>query len=212
MLSYVCQKHWAVHVSDVFYVHTHTYFLSQYCTQRRFYGRLFSFSVVLSATQWTGGSEDHVTLKTGVMILKIQLRITGINYIFQRIHIKTAILNSKNILEFDCIFNQLNAALVSRKHLVSQYLSPNSSSPHLRQKSIRFRETLTITHSEWNGVQSSDRSVMWSHDSIHVWVTAPNQSQWINLSSHERILNQEEMLIILYIKHNSFLSPEWRCI
>ncbi len=27
-------------------------------------------------------SEDHVTLKTGVMMLKIQLRITEINYIF----------------------------------------------------------------------------------------------------------------------------------
>ncbi len=26
-------------------------------------------------------SEDHVTLKTGVMMLKIQLRITEINYI-----------------------------------------------------------------------------------------------------------------------------------
>ncbi len=27
-------------------------------------------------------SEDHVTLKTGVMMLKIQLRITEIKYIF----------------------------------------------------------------------------------------------------------------------------------
>ncbi len=32
-------------------------------------------------------SEDHVTLKTGVMMLKIQLRITGINYILLYIHI-----------------------------------------------------------------------------------------------------------------------------
>ncbi len=31
-------------------------------------------------------SEDHVTLKTAVMMLKIQLRITGINYILQNIH------------------------------------------------------------------------------------------------------------------------------
>ncbi len=28
-------------------------------------------------------SEDHVTLKTAVMMLKIQLRITGKNYIIQ---------------------------------------------------------------------------------------------------------------------------------
>ncbi len=33
-------------------------------------------------------SEDHVTLKTGVMMLKIQLRITEINYIWTDIHIE----------------------------------------------------------------------------------------------------------------------------
>ncbi len=33
-------------------------------------------------------SEDHVTLKTGVMMLKIQLRITGIKYILQYIQIE----------------------------------------------------------------------------------------------------------------------------
>ncbi len=33
-------------------------------------------------------SEDHVTLKTGVMMLKIQIYITVINYILQYIHIK----------------------------------------------------------------------------------------------------------------------------
>ncbi len=31
-------------------------------------------------------SEDHVTLKSGVMMLKIQLRITEINYSLQHIH------------------------------------------------------------------------------------------------------------------------------
>ncbi len=33
-------------------------------------------------------SEDHVTLKTGVMMLEIQLRITGTNYILTYIHIE----------------------------------------------------------------------------------------------------------------------------
>ncbi len=33
-------------------------------------------------------SEDHVTLKTGVMMLKIQLGITEINYNLIYIHIK----------------------------------------------------------------------------------------------------------------------------
>ncbi len=48
-------------------------------------------------------SEDHVTLKTGVMMLKIQLRITEINYSLQYIHIETAILHCTNyfvILQF----------------------------------------------------------------------------------------------------------------
>ncbi len=34
-------------------------------------------------------SEDHVTQKTGVIMLKIQLRITEINYILQYIQIET---------------------------------------------------------------------------------------------------------------------------
>ncbi len=35
-------------------------------------------------------SEDHVTLKTGVMMLKIQLRITEINYILKYIYIENS--------------------------------------------------------------------------------------------------------------------------
>ncbi len=38
-------------------------------------------------------SEDHVTLKTGVMMLKIQLRITEINYILQYIQIENTYFN-----------------------------------------------------------------------------------------------------------------------
>ncbi len=45
-------------------------------------------------------SEDHVTLKTGVLMLKIQLCITGINYILKYIKIVN-ILNSNNILQND---------------------------------------------------------------------------------------------------------------
>ncbi len=33
-------------------------------------------------------SEDHVTLKTGVMMLKIQLYFTGINYILKYIQLE----------------------------------------------------------------------------------------------------------------------------
>ncbi len=38
-------------------------------------------------------SEDHVTLKTAVMMLKIQRCITEINYSLTHIHIETAILH-----------------------------------------------------------------------------------------------------------------------
>jgi len=38
-------------------------------------------------------SEDHVTLKTGVMMLKIQLCITGINYSLTYIHIENSCFN-----------------------------------------------------------------------------------------------------------------------
>ncbi len=58
-------------------------------------------------------SEDHVTLKTGVMMLKIQLRITEINYTLKYIKMedkdtRTTCHNTKNILrkfsfEFDIV-------------------------------------------------------------------------------------------------------------
>ncbi len=49
-------------------------------------------------------SEDHVTLKTGVMMLKIQLHITGINYILTDIHKETVILNYNNISLFFLLY------------------------------------------------------------------------------------------------------------
>ncbi len=63
-------------------------------------------------------SEDHVTLKTGEMMIKIQRCITEINYILTYIYIKkkTAILNSKNISQYDCfscVLAQINAVLLN---------------------------------------------------------------------------------------------------
>ncbi len=57
-------------------------------------------------------SEDHVTLKTGVIMLKIHLRITEINDIWTYYHIQV-ILNCNNISHFYYwpIFDQINAAL-----------------------------------------------------------------------------------------------------
>ncbi len=51
-------------------------------------------------------SEDHVTLKTGVMMLKIQLRITEINYSLTHIHIENELIMEiiylKNTYGFRC--------------------------------------------------------------------------------------------------------------
>ncbi len=57
-------------------------------------------------------SEDHVTLKTGVMMLKIQLRITKIYYILTYTHRK---LLFEIVMIFYCVFNQINAALLSKR-------------------------------------------------------------------------------------------------
>ncbi len=60
---------------------------------------------------------DHVTQKTGVMMLKIQLSITGINNILK--YTKNSIIlkkNSNNNSQYYCfcyIFDQINAALMS---------------------------------------------------------------------------------------------------
>ncbi len=71
-------------------------------------------------------SEDHVTLKTGEMMLKIQRCITEINYILKHIKIETIILNCNisNITDLVYIFDQLNAGLMSIKTL------KNSNSAH----------------------------------------------------------------------------------
>ncbi len=44
--------------------------------------------------------KDHVTLKTEVMMLKIQLCITGINYILKYIHLFEIVIIFNNITVF----------------------------------------------------------------------------------------------------------------
>ncbi len=64
-------------------------------------------------------SEDHVTLKTGVIMLKIQLCITGINYIVKYIQIVNSLNYNKisQCYSFYCIIDQINAALVNIRDL-----------------------------------------------------------------------------------------------
>ncbi len=49
---------------------------------------IFFLEQQISILEWF--LKDHVTLKTGVMMLKIQLRITGINYILIYITIENS--------------------------------------------------------------------------------------------------------------------------
>ncbi len=63
-------------------------------------------------------SEDHVTLKTGGMMLKIQLRITEINCILKYIKQETNI----RILLFFLYFDQINTALMSRRASIKKQL------------------------------------------------------------------------------------------
>ncbi len=63
-------------------------------------------------------SEDHVTLKTGVMMLKIQLYIKGINYILQYIQKENSYFN---LLKYFHFFFFIITALVSIKYLFQKY-------------------------------------------------------------------------------------------
>ncbi len=61
--------------------------------------------------------KDHVTLKTGVLMLTIFSLITGINYILKYIQIESSYfnLNISQYYCFCCILDQINAGLVSRR-------------------------------------------------------------------------------------------------
>ncbi len=55
-------------------------------------------------------SEDHVTLKTGEMMLKIQRCVTGINYIIKQYKIETCYyLNDNNSSLYFCIIQQIDS-------------------------------------------------------------------------------------------------------
>ncbi len=61
--------------------------------------------------------KDHVTLKTGVMMLKIQFCFTRINYILKYIQTENSfqiVIIFHNITELTVFFDQINAVLVSR--------------------------------------------------------------------------------------------------
>ncbi len=49
-------------------------------------------------------SEDHVTLKTGVMMLKTRLCITGINYIFKYVLMRKQLFGTVIIFHYTTVF------------------------------------------------------------------------------------------------------------
>ncbi len=69
----------------------------------------------ISILEWF--MKNHVTLKTEVMMLKIQLRITEINYILKYIQIENSyfklIIAFFNIFVFTVFFYQINATLLN---------------------------------------------------------------------------------------------------
>ncbi len=70
-------------------------------------------------------SEDHMTLKTGVMMLKIQLRITEINYILKYIHIEFFIvIIFHNITVFTVFLIKLIQPWWAEETSVTLYLKP----------------------------------------------------------------------------------------
>ncbi len=88
---------------------------TKYCA-----AQLFSTLIIIRNVSWAANqyiimiSEDHVTLKTGVMMLKI----TEINYILTDNHIENSFYTAMifTILMFYCIFDQINATFVNRRN------------------------------------------------------------------------------------------------
>ncbi len=114
-------------------------------------------------------SEDHVTLKTGGMMLKIQLCITEINYILTYIHLENSYLKLLQYFIIDCIFYQINAVclaektsfysgLIYKKHLKSSQISICIYSYCYQEKHLRcFRVlwVLTLIYSDYSNFQCS---------------------------------------------------------
>ncbi len=72
--------------------------------------QLFSTLIIIRNVSWAATqhirmiSEDHVTLKTAVMMLKIQLRIIGINHILKYIKLVNVIFLIEIIIHRITVF------------------------------------------------------------------------------------------------------------
>ncbi len=110
--------------------------------------------------------KDHVTLKTGVMMLKIQLRITGINYILLYMHIENTYFKSKKYLTILLIllyFGSNKYSLGEQKSHLSK-TSKNLTDHKLLNGSISyfFLQYLSGFMSNQTGNQTNQRICSWS--------------------------------------------------
>ncbi len=88
-------------------------FKQKYCAARLFSTLIIIRNVSCAVNQHIIMiSEDHVTLKTGVMMLKIHRNKLQLNRYSHRILFS---LHCNNISYFHCIFYQINTALVNRR-------------------------------------------------------------------------------------------------
>ncbi len=84
--------------------------------------QLISTLIIIRNVSWAANnhiimiSEDHVTLKTGAMMLKIQLFIAEIDYILQYIHIENRSLKLKQFLLYFWSFKCILVSIFFQNH------------------------------------------------------------------------------------------------
>ncbi len=117
--------------------------------------------------------KDHVTLKTGVMMLKIQLCITGINYIFKYLKMEKLF----KILLFYFIY-QINAALVNiKKSTYPEILNSSAVFKNLLLFDQRWMKCQYLNHS--NSVSGD----LWPRGLLQYSLASYHISCWIQFKT-----------------------------
>ncbi len=148
--------------------------------------------------------KDHVTLKTGVMMLKIQLRITAFNYILI-IYNMVIIFNS-----FYSIFDQINAALVNRRDFrkVNTQLLNNSADEH---KATDMHDTKVIFsfHRVFNWISESLRTIS---QELKMHAVCNNCTCSLRISPSLKRVYSDTIFLKWSLQIMLFTGARWRCI
>ncbi len=125
--------------SGIYYVPKDFYFKQMpFCSLKNYEAaQLFSTLAIIRYVSWAANqnigmiSEDHLTLKTGVMMLKIQLCITGINYILTYIQTEKLCYYCNNISQhyFYCLLHYWSnkCSLGDNLSKILKFYQPQSS-------------------------------------------------------------------------------------